>query len=189
MKKFLRLFVVVLSLVCIPMLSVNAEALEIPKAAFCLVDYTGDATPANVKAWSDPVKWAYYYPRYEMVNLSSQMNSDVEQAIYDEKNKISKETLAAIAKKNGVETIGLIVLRDMQSYIVNYSWGVEPGCIAVRSILRADLYSYNADGDKYNRKIIRKNELEDLGLAPNLEDTLKWEFANVINKMEGRPQI
>ena len=53
----------------------------------------------------------------------------------------------------------------------------------------ADMYAYNSDGNKFIRRFLREDNLKPLGLEENPSDTIKWTLGNLLNKMEGKPQI
>ena len=48
---------------------------------------------------------------------------------------------------------------------------------------------YKKDGNKFLKKRLRENELKDLGNYDKPAETIKWDLANLVNKMEGRPRI
>ena len=59
----------------------------------------------------------------------------------------------------------------------------------VRTFAYADMYAYNSDGNKFIRRFLRETDLKPLGLAEEPSDTIKWTLGNLLNKMEGKPQI
>ena len=59
----------------------------------------------------------------------------------------------------------------------------------VRTIAFADMFAYNSDGNKFIRRFLRESDLQPMGLGENPSDTIKWTLGNLLNKMEGKPQI
>ena len=104
--------------------------------------------------------------------------------------KVTPELLATLAEESKVDVLVIAKVYDMEDYIVNGGFGpFDDDGPYVRVILSADLYVYKKDGNKFLKKRLRENELKDLGNYDKPAETVKWDLANLVNKMEGRPRI
>ena len=59
----------------------------------------------------------------------------------------------------------------------------------VRTVADADMYAYNADGNKFTRRFLRERDIVELGREEDPALTIKWALGNMLNRMEGKPQI
>ena len=68
-------------------------------------------------------------------------------------------------------------------------WYRDENSTYVRTVLNADIYVYRKDGDRFSKKRIRENELQELGNQNSPEETMKWAISKQVNLMEKRPVI
>ncbi len=84
----------------------------------------------------------------------------------------------------------VMVVHRMDSYMVTSHSPFDHDMETyVRTFAYADMYAYNSDGNKFIRRFLRETDLKPLGLAEEPSDTIKWTLGNLLNKMEGKPQI
>ena len=104
--------------------------------------------------------------------------------------KPDKEAMKAAAEQAGCGALVVMVVHRMDSYMVTshspFDFDMET---YVRTFAYADMYAYNSDGNKFIRRFLRETDLKPLGLAEEPSDTIKWTLGNLLNKMEGKPQI
>ena len=90
----------------------------------------------------------------------------------------------------GCGALVVMVVHRMDSYLVTSHSPFDHDMETyVRTFAYADMYAYNSDGNKFIRRFLRETDLKPLGLAEEPSDTIKWTLGNLLNKMEGKPQI
>ena len=104
--------------------------------------------------------------------------------------KPDKEAMKAAAEQAGCGALVVMVVHRMDSYMVTSHSPFDHDMETyVRTFAYADMYAYNSDGNKFIRRFLRETDLKPLGLAEEPSDTIKWTLGNLLNKMEGKPQI
>lgn len=165
----------------------HADFAERP-VGFVIVDKSGAVDGAVYKEWRAAVKWAYHFPDYQIVDSGEPQ--EIVGSVLRKNVKVTKELLANLAQESKVDVLVVAKIFDMSEYVVNGGFGLfEDDGPYVRVVLYADLYVYKKDGNKFLKKRLRENELKDLGNYDKPAETVKWDLANLVNKMEGRPQI
>lgn len=163
-------------------------AIEERPVGFVVIDKSGDVTAADYKQWRTVTRWAYRFPNYKIVD-SGEPEKIVGNALL--KNvKVTPELLATLAEESKVDVLVIVKVYAMSDHIV--SGGMSPfddGGPYVLLDLSVDLYVYKQDGNKFLKKRLRERELKDMGNYDKPAETIKWDLANLVNKMEGRPKI
>ena len=155
---------------------------------FVVIDKSGGVDGAVYKEWRTVVKWAYRFPNYKIVD--SGVPQEIVGNVLRKNVKVTPGLLATLAEESKVDVLVIAKVYDMEDYIVNGGFGpFDDDGPYVRVILSADLYVYKKDGNKFLKKRLRENELKDLGNYDKPAETIKWDLANLVNKMEGRPRI
>ncbi len=155
---------------------------------FVVIDKSGGVDGAVYKEWRTAVKWAYRFPNYKIVDNGEPQ--EIVGSVLRKNVKVTKELLANLAEESKVDVLVVVKVYDMEEYIVSGGLSAfDDDGPYVRVILSADLYVYKKDGDKFLKKRLRENELKDMGNYDKPAETVKWDLANLVNKMEGRPKI
>ena len=104
--------------------------------------------------------------------------------------KVTPELLSTLAEESKVDVLVIVKVYAMSDHIVSGNVGLfDDGGPYVLLDLSADMYVYKKDGDKFLKKRLRERELKDMGNYDKPAETIKWDLANLVNKMEGRPKI
>ncbi|MBO5993867.1 MAG: hypothetical protein J6P76_07080 [Acidaminococcaceae bacterium] len=172
----------------VPFLHVSkAYAFETKPVNFVVIDRTGSVSNADMRGWIQMVKMDYHVPYYRLMDDNTKANAAVNE-MFATNPKPDKEAMKAAAEQAGCGALVVMVVRRMDSYLVR-SFGPFDDETYVRTNAFADMYAYNSDGNKFIRRFLRESELKPLGLEENPSDTIKWTLGNLLNKMEGKPQI
>ena len=155
---------------------------------FVVIDNSGDVTNADYKQWRTATRWAYRFPNYKIVD-SGEPEAVVGNVLV--KNvKVTPQLLSKLAEESKVDVLVIVKVYAMSDNIVSGSTSpFDDGGPYVFLDLSADLYVYKKDGDKFLKKRLRERELKDMGNYDKPAETIKWDLANLVNKMEGRPKI
>lgn len=167
--------------------SVKAAIEERP-VGFVVIDKSGDVTMADYKQWRTVTRWAYRFPNYKIVDSGEP--EKIVGNVLSKNVKVTPELLANLAEESKVDVLVIVKVYAMSDNIV--SGGMSPfddGGPYVLLDLSADLYVYKQDGNKFLKKRLRERELKDMGNYDKPAETIKWDLANLVNKMEGRPKI
>ena len=167
--------------------SVQAAIEERP-VGFVVIDKSGDVTMADYKQWRTVSRWAYRFPNYKIVDSGEP--EKIVGNVLSKNVKVTPELLANLAEESNVDVLVIVKVYAMSDNIV--SGGMSPfddGGPYVLLDLSADLYVYKQDGNKFLKKRLRERELKDMGNYDKPAETIKWDLANLVNKMEGRPKI
>ncbi|MBQ7883218.1 MAG: hypothetical protein IJ320_02495 [Phascolarctobacterium sp.] len=165
----------------------HADFAERP-VGFVIVDKSGAVDGAVYKEWRAAVKWAYHFPDYQIVDSGEPQ--EIVGSVLRKNVKVTKELLANLAQESKVDVLVIAKVYSMSDNIVNGGFGpFDDDGPYVLVDLAADLYVYKKDGDKFLKKRLREHQLKDLGNYDRPQETVKWALANLVNKMEGRPQI
>ena len=165
----------------------KAHAFETKPVNFVVIDRTRSVTNADMRGWIQMVKMDYHVPYYRLMDDNTKAEEAVSE-MFAKNAKPDKEAVKAAAEQAGCGALVVMVVHRMDSYLVR-SFGPFDDETYVRTNAYADMYAYNSDGNKFIRRFLRESELKPLGLEENPSDTIKWTLGNLLNKMEGKPQI
>ena len=165
----------------------KAYAFETKPVNFVVIDRTGSVGPADMKGWIQMVKMDYHVPYYRLMDDNTKAIAAVNE-MFAKNPKPDKEAMKAAAEQAGCGALVVMVVHRMESYMV-HSFGPFDDEIYVRTFAYADMFAYNSDGNKFIRRFLRESDLEPMGNEENPSDTIKWTLGNLLNKMEGKPQI
>ena len=165
----------------------KALAFETKPANFVVIDRTGCVTNTDMRGWIQMVKMDYHVPYYRLSDDNTKANVAVDE-MFAKNPKPDKEAMAEAAKKAECTALVVLVVHRMDEYMVYGNSLFDPE-LYVRTAAYADIYAYNADGNKFIRRFLREADLKSLGQEEHPSDTIKWTLGNLLNKMEGKPQI
>ena len=165
----------------------KAYAFETKPVNFVVIDRTGRVSRADMRGWIQMVKMDYHVPYYRLMDDNTKADAAVNE-MFAKNPKPDKEAVKAAAEQAGCGALVVMVVHRMDSYIVR-SFGPFDDETYIRTHAFADMYAYNSDGNKFIRRFLREDNLKPLGLEENPSDTIKWTLGNLLNKMEGKPQI
>ena len=165
----------------------KAHAFETKPVNFVVIDRTGSVNRADMRGWIQMVKMDYHVPYYRLMDDNTKADAAVNE-MFAKNPKPDKEAMKAAAEQAGCGALVVMVVHRMDSYIVR-SFGPFDDETYIRTHAFADMYAYNSDGNKFIRRFLREDNLKPLGLEENPSDTIKWTLGNLLNKMEGKPQI
>ena len=154
---------------------------------FVVIDKSGNLDAATYKEWRTVTKWAYRFPDYKLVENG--LPQEVVGSVLSKKVKVDNALLKALSDESKVDVLVIVKVYDMNDTIVSGFSSREDDGPFVLVELSADLYVYKKDGDKLLKKRLRERELKDMGNYERPQVTIKWDLANLVNKMEGRPKI
>ena len=154
---------------------------------FVVIDKSGNLDAATYKEWRTVTKWAYRFPDYKIVENG--VPQEVVGSVLSKKVKVDNALLKVLADESKVDVLVIVKVYDMNDTIVSGFSSREDDGPFVLVELSADLYVYKKDGDKLLKKRLRERELKDMGNYERPQVTIKWDLANLVNKMEGRPKI
>lgn len=169
----------------------TAAAFADQPAAFVVFDNSGNVTQQVYKMWREPVRWAYHFPDFKLLDTDTPKKVAAEN-IFSGRGKvvIDQSVLRKIADEIPAEAVVLVVVHDMYEQMVQgFMWRNEDGSTYVRTVVKADIYVYRKDGDRFSKKRIRENELREVGNQTSPEETMKWAISKQVNLMENRPII
>ena len=154
---------------------------------FVVIDKSGNLDAATYKEWRTVTKWAYRFPDYKLVE--NDLPQEIVGSVLSKKVKVDNALLKSLADESKVDLLVIVKVYDMNDTIVSGFSSREDDGPFVLVELSADLYVYKKDGDKLLKKRLRERELKDMGNYERPQVTIKWDLANLVNKMEGRPKI
>jgi len=167
----------------------KAHAFETKPVNFVVIDRTRSVTNADMRGWIQMVKMDYHVPYYRLMDDNTKANAAVNE-MFAKNPKPDKEAMKAAAEQAGCGALVVMVVHRMDSYMVTvhspFDFDMET---YVRTYAYADMFAYNSDGNKFIRRFLREADMKPLGLEENPSDTIKWTLGNLLNKMEGKPQI
>lgn len=190
MKKINWLLLAVL-LVVVAVIPNTAAAFADQPAAFIVFDNSGNVSQQVYKMWSEPVRWAYHFPDFKLVDTDRPKKVAAENIFAGQgKHNIDQSVMRKIAEEIPAEAVVLVIVHDMYEQMVQgMFWRNEDSSTYVKTVLNADIYVYRKDGDKFSKKRIRENEIKELGNQTAPEETMKWAISKQVNLMENRPII
>lgn len=166
----------------------KAYAFETKPVNFIVIDRTGSVTNADMRGWTQMVKMDYHVPYYRLMDDNTKAAAAVNE-MFAKNVKPDKEAMKAATEKAGCGALVVMVVHRMDSYQV-YTHGLyDDGEVYSRTFAFADMFAYNSDGNKFIRRFLREADIQPLALAEDPSDTIKWTLGNLLNKMEGKPQI
>ena len=165
----------------------KAHAFETKPVNFVVIDRTRSVTNADMRGWIQMVKMDYHVPYYRLMDDNTKANAAVDE-MFAKNPKPDKEAMKAAAEQAGCGALVVMVVHRMDSYIVRIGL-FDDAETYVKTFAYADMYAYNSDGNKFIRRFLREANMKMLGLEEDPSDTIKWTLGNLLNKMEGKPQI
>ena len=163
-------------------------------AAFVVFDRSGNVTASVLKIWQQPVKWAYHFPDFKVVDNAKAKQTAAEE-IFSTKGKpfVDAAVMERIAQKAELEALVLVIVDELDENMVQrglFSFGFEDASdYLIESTIDADIFLYRRDGARLLHKRVFEHELEPQGNQLDVVDTMKWAICKLINTMEGRPII
>ena len=162
-------------------------AIDERPVGFVVIDKSGNVTNEDYKQWRTVTRWAYRFPNYKIVD-SGEPEAVVGNVLIPNV-KVTPELLSTLAEESKVDVLVIVKVYDMNDTIVSGFSSREDDGPFVLVELSADMYVYKKDGDKLLKKRFREREIKDMGNYDKPAETIKWDLANLVNKMEGRPKI
>ena len=165
----------------------KAHAFETKPVNFVVIDRTRSVTNADMRGWIQMVKMDYHVPYYRLMDDNTKANAAVNE-MFAKSPKPDKEAMKAAAEQAGCGALVVMVVHRMDSRIVHTGLFDDMETY-VRTYAYADMFAYNSDGNKYIRRFLREADMQPVGLEEDPSETIKWTLGNLLNKMEGKPQI
>lgn len=189
MKKiFFMLTMLCLLMVGIATPSAYADFPERP-VGLVVLDYGRNIDTAFYKDIKAPVRWAYHFPYYKIVENDA-MSDEVARAVNQKGAKVTPELMQALANQNKVDVLVLAQIYETSEVLVPALGGFRCDTeIYTRVTCFADLYCYRVDQNKLLKKRLRERFLSDNNAYEKPQDTVKWQLSKLVNTMEGRPII
>ena len=167
----------------------KAYAFETLPVNFVVIDRTGSVTNADMRGWIQMVKMDYHVPYYRLMDDNTKAGAAVND-MFAKNVKPDKEAMKAAAEQAGCGALVVLVVHRMDEYILHSGSPLDfDRETYVRTAAYADMYAYNSNGNKFIRRFLREADTKPLGLEEHPSDTIKWTLGNLLNKMEGKPQI
>lgn len=193
MKK-LNIFVVI-AFICCAFIGVTPRAFaafaEQP-ATLVVFDRSGNVTQSVYRSWREPVRWAYHFPDFKMVDNATAKAVAAEKIFTPKgKVKIDAAVMQSIAEETQLEALVLVMVDDLDSYMVNRFFGFRNDFddTYIETIANADIYVYRHDGNRFSKKEVYERDVEPMGNQKDPVDIMKWAICKQVNLMEGRPII
>ena len=193
MKK-LNIFLVI-AFICCAFIGVTPRAFaafaEQP-ATLVVFDRSGNVTQSVYRSWREPVRWAYHFPDFKMVDNVTAKAVAAEKIFTPKgKVKIDAAVMQSIAEEAQLEALVLVMVDDLDSYMVNRFFGFRNDFddTYIETIANADIYVYRHDGNHFSKKEVYERDVEPMGNQKDPVDIMKWAICKQVNLMEGRPII
>ena len=193
MKK-LNIFLVI-AFICCAFIGVTPHAFaafaEQP-ATLVVFDRSGNVTQSVYRSWREPVRWAYHFPDFKMVDNATAKAVAAEKIFTPKgKVKIDAAVMQSIAEEAQLEALVLVMVDDLDSYMVNRFFGFRNDFddTYIETIANADIYVYRHDGNRFSKKEVYERDVEPMGNQKDPVDIMKWAICKQVNLMEGRPII
>lgn len=193
MKK-LNIFLVI-AFICCAFIGVTPRAFaafaEQP-ATLVVFDRSGNVTQSVYRSWREPVRWAYHFPDFKMVDNATAKAVAAEKIFTPKgKVKIDAAVMQSIAEEAQLEALVLVMVDDLDSYMVNrfFSFRNDFDDTYIETIANADIYVYRHDGNRFSKKEVYERDVEPMGNQKDPVDIMKWAICKQVNLMEGRPII
>ena len=119
MKK-LNIFLVI-AFICCAFIGVTPRAFaafaEQP-ATLVVFDRSGNVTQSVYRSWREPVRWAYHFPDFKMVDNATAKAVAAEKIFTPKgKVKIDADVMQSIAEEAQLEALVLVMVDDLDSWI------------------------------------------------------------------------
>ena len=193
MKK-LNIFLVI-AFICCAFIGITPRAFaafaEQP-ATLVVFDRSGNVTQSVYRSWREPVRWAYHFPDFKMVDNATAKAVAAEKIFTPKgKVKIDAAVMQSIAEEAQLEALVLVMVDDLDSYMVNRFFGFRNDFddTYIETIANADIYVYRHDGNRFSKKEVYERDVEPMGNQKDPVDIMKWAICKQVNLMEGRPII
>ena len=193
MKK-LNIFLVI-AFICCAFIGVTPRAFaafaEQP-ATLVVFDRSGNVTQSVYRSWREPVRWAYHFPDFKMVDNATAKAVAAEKIFTPKgKVKIDAAVMQSIAEEAQLEALVLVMVDDLDSYMVNRFFGFRNDFddTYIETIANADIYVYRHDGNRFSKQEVYERDVEPMGNQKDPVDIMKWAICKQVNLMEGRPII
>ena len=193
MKK-LNIFLVI-AFICCAFIGVTPRAFaafaEQP-ATLVVFDRSGNVTQSVYRSWREPVRWAYHFPDFKMVDNATAKAVAAEKIFTPNgKVKIDAAVMQSIVEEAQLEALVLVMVDDLDSYMVNRFFGFRNDFddTYIETIANADIYVYRHDGNRFSKKEVYERDVEPMGNQKDPVDIMKWAICKQVNLMEGRPII
>ena len=193
MKK-LNIFLVI-AFICCAFIGVTPRAFaafaEQP-ATLVVFDRSGNVTQSVYRSWREPVRWAYHFPDFKLVDNATAKAVAAEKIFTPKgKVKIDAAVMQSIAEEAQLEALVLVMVDDLDSYMVNRFFGFRNDFddTYIETIANADIYVYRHDGNRFSKKEVYERDVEPMGNQKDPVDIMKWAICKQVNLMEGRPII
>ena len=193
MKK-LNIFLVI-AFICCAFIGITPRAFaafaEQP-ATLVVFDRSGNVTQSVYRSWREPVRWAYHFPDFKMVDNATAKAVAAEKIFTPKgKVKIDAAVMQSIAEEAQLEALVLVMVDDLDSYMVNRFFGFRNDFddTYIEIIANADIYVYRHDGNRFSKKEVYERDVEPMGNQKDPVDIMKWAICKQVNLMEGRPII
>ena len=193
MKK-LNIFLVI-AFICCAFIGVTPRAFaafaEQP-ATLVVFDRSGNVTQSVYRSWREPVRWAYHFPDFKMVDNATAKAVAAEKIFTPKgKVKIDAAVMQCIAEEAQLEALVLVMVDDLDSYMVSRFFGFRNDFddTYIETIANADIYVYRHDGNRFSKKEVYERDVEPMGNQKDPVDIMKWAICKQVNLMEGRPII
>ena len=188
MKK-LNIFLVI-AFICCAFIGVTPRAFaafaEQP-ATLVVFDRSGNVTQSVYRSWREPVRWAYHFPDFKMVDNATAKAVAAEKIFTPKgKVKIDAAVMQSIAEEAQLEALVLVMVDDLDSYMVNRFFGFRNDFddTYIETIANADIYVYRHDGNRFSKKEVYERDVEPMGNQKDPVDIMKWAICKQVNLME-----
>lgn len=193
MKKFNLFFMLALILFAFAGTAPKAfAAFAEQPAALVVFDRSGNVTQDVYRMWREPVRWAYHFPDFKVVDDAAAKAVAAEKIFTPQgKVKIDANVMKSIAEEAQIEALVLVMVDDLDSYMVNRFFGFHDDFddTYIETIANADIYVYRHDGNRFSKKEVYERDVEPMGNQKDPVDIMKWAICKQVNLMEGRPII
>ena len=89
-------------------------------ATLVVFDRSGNVTQDVYRIWREPVRWAYHFPDFKMVDNAPAKAAAAEKIFTPQgKVKIDANVMKSIAEEAQIEALVLVMVDDLDSYMVN----------------------------------------------------------------------
>ena len=186
---------VVIAFICCAFIGVTSRvfaAFAEQPATLVVFDRSGNVTQSVYRSWREPVRWAYHFPDFKMVDNATAKAVAAEKIFTPKgKVKIDAAVMQCIAEEAQLEALVLVMVDDLDSYMVSRFFGFRNDFddTYIETIANADIYVYRHDGNRFSKKEVYERDVEPMGNQKDPVDIMKWAICKQVNLMEGRPII
>lgn len=155
MKRFWMICFCVLALVLTVPATPRAQAFDDLPVYFLVYDYSGNVNRGDYNSWRTLVRQAYHFPYYQLIEGDADARERAQKELYHYGNKPDAEGMAAVAAELNATAVVVLQVHDMYQYMFTSTLGWDRETF-VRTVLNADIYTYNARGG-YGQPATTKN--------------------------------